>query len=82
MLQWQAAHLHIFFTVKKSNFDLVAHKLTQVSPGVLSMLDSCLECEHKVSQFMLEEKRAYMLLKQVNTISACIPGSEASKIYV
>lgn len=82
MIQRRAAHLHTFFTVKKSSFDVVAHKLTQVSPEVLNSLASRLECEHKVSQLTAQEKAAYTLLQQVNTISARIPGFQASKIYV
>lgn len=82
MIQRRAAHLHTFFTVKKSNFNIIAWKLTQVSADVLNSLASRLEREHKVTQLTVEEKAAYVLLQQVNTISARIPGSQASKIFV
>lgn len=82
MLQRRAAHLHTFFTVRKTNFDQVARQLTQVSPLVLENLACKLEREHNISQLSTEEKAALALLHQVNTISARIPGSHASKIYV
>ncbi|KAG1831607.1 hypothetical protein EV424DRAFT_1314205, partial [Suillus variegatus] len=82
MLQRRAAHLHTFFTVRQSNFGPIARKLTQVSPAILESLACKLEREHKASQLTVQEKAALALLQQVNTISARIPGSHASKIYV
>ncbi|KAG1841612.1 hypothetical protein C8R48DRAFT_620117, partial [Suillus tomentosus] len=82
MIQRRAAHLQTFFTVRKSNFDNVARKLTQVSAQVLDDLAFRLEREHNYSQLSTEEKLALKLLRQVNTMSARIPGSQASKIYV
>ncbi|KAG2746805.1 hypothetical protein P692DRAFT_201717868, partial [Suillus brevipes Sb2] len=82
MTQRRAAHLQTFFTVRKSNFDDVARKLTQVSPAVLDKLAYRLEREHDYSQLSSEEQSALKLLRQVNTMSARIPGSQASKIYV
>jgi hypothetical protein len=82
MLQRCAAHLHTFFTVRKSNFNSIARQLTQVSPAVLDTLAAKLELEHNVSQLNTEEKGALTLLQKVNMISARIPGSHASKIYV
>lgn len=82
ILQRRAAHLHTFFTVRKSNFHDVARKLTQVSSTVLETLATKLEREHRSSTLTVEEQGAMSLLQQVNTISARIPGSHASKIYV
>lgn len=82
ILQRRAAHLHTFFTVRKSNFHMVARKLSQVSAAVLESLASKLEREHRLSSLTAEEQSAMSLLQQVNTISARIPGSHASKIYV
>ncbi|KAG1800750.1 uncharacterized protein HD556DRAFT_1229833 [Suillus plorans] len=82
MLQCRAAHLHMFFTVRKLNFDPVACKLTQVSPAVLENLAQKLECKHQISGLTGDKKGALALLQQVNTISARIPGSHASNIYV
>jgi hypothetical protein len=72
---------HIF-TVRKSNFNSITRQLTQVSPAVLDTLAAKLELEHNVSQLNTEEKGPLMLLQKVNMISARIPGSHASKIYV
>ncbi|KAG2749902.1 hypothetical protein P692DRAFT_201712247, partial [Suillus brevipes Sb2] len=82
ILQRRAAHLHTFFTVRKSNFHDVARKLTKVSSSVLDSLASKLEREHRLSTLTVDEQCAMSLLQQVNTISARIPGSHASKIYV
>ncbi|KAG2337333.1 hypothetical protein BDR05DRAFT_836378, partial [Suillus weaverae] len=82
ILQCCAAHLHTFFTVRKSNFSLVACKLTQVSAAVLESLVFKLEHEHSLLSLTVEEKGTMALLQQVNTISARIPGSHTSKIYV
>ncbi|KAG1779380.1 hypothetical protein EV702DRAFT_922214, partial [Suillus placidus] len=82
MTQRRAAHLQTFFTVRKSNFDDVARKLTQVSAAVLDNLAFRLEREHNYSQLSGEEQSALKLLRQVKTMSARIPGSQASKIYL
>ncbi|KAG1869165.1 hypothetical protein C8R48DRAFT_754190 [Suillus tomentosus] len=47
-----------------------------------SRLASQLERECKLSNLTSEEKSALALLQQVNTLSARIPGSQASKIFV
>ncbi|KAG2346971.1 hypothetical protein BDR05DRAFT_877204, partial [Suillus weaverae] len=82
MIQRRTAHLNTFFTVRKAQFNSIARKLTQVSPSVLDSLAWRLEQEHKLSQLSGEEKIAFSLLKNVNTIAARIPGSQASKIFV
>ena len=41
-----------------------------------------LEHEGKLSSLTAAERNAIKLLRQVNTISARIPGSQASKIFV
>ena len=81
MLQRRMAHLHTSFTVKKSNFDLIARKLVAVSPDILNDLAKHLEQEKHISSLSQEHKNAFELLKKVNTISARIPGSQASKIF-
>ena len=53
-----------------------------ISPEILNHVASHLEQEHKVADMSHEEKHAFGLLQHVNTISACITGSEASKIYI
>ncbi|KAI6094666.1 hypothetical protein EDD17DRAFT_1421022, partial [Pisolithus thermaeus] len=81
LLQRCLAHIHTSLSCRKSNFQHVAHKITQLSPEILECVASHLEREHKVSDMSTDEKRALDLLKHVNAISACVPGSEASKIF-
>ncbi|KAG1824208.1 hypothetical protein EV424DRAFT_1320885, partial [Suillus variegatus] len=79
MLQRRQAHLQTYFAVSKSNFDSVARNLTSVSPDVLERLANRLEQESKLSNLSTDEQNAFKLLHQVNTMSARIPGSQASK---
>jgi hypothetical protein len=81
IIQRRTAHLHTHFTVRKSKFETVARNLTSVSPDVLCSLADHLEHEGKLSSLTSEEKNAMDLLNQVNTISARIPCSQASKIF-
>jgi hypothetical protein len=79
--QQRAAHLQTHFTVRKSNFDDVARSSTSVSPSVLHSLAHHLQHEGKLDTLSSEEQNAMTWLKKVNTISARIPGSQASKIF-
>ncbi|KAG2758050.1 hypothetical protein P692DRAFT_201696157, partial [Suillus brevipes Sb2] len=82
MLQRRQAHLQTYFAVSKSNFESVARELTSVSPEVLERLANRLEQECKLSNLTTDEHNALKLLRQVNTMSTRIPGSQASKIFV
>lgn len=82
IVQRHLAHLHTAFTCKKSNFERIACKLTALSPALLQRVASHLELEYRISDMTPEERNALSLLQHVNTISARIPGSEASKIYI
>lgn len=82
IIQRQTAHLHTYFTCKRSNFLHIARQLTQVSSRVLENLASRLENEWSLSELGEDEKNAFSLLKHVNTIAARIPGSKASKIFI
>ena len=81
IMQRRLCHLHTHFTVRKSNFDSIATKLTALSPDVLTRLANHLEQEHNFSTLNSTEHDAFTLLNYVNTISARIPGSQATKIY-
>ncbi|KAF8230247.1 hypothetical protein L208DRAFT_1282975 [Tricholoma matsutake] len=74
------AHLQTYFTVKSSHFDSVADKLVALSHDTLSIVANHLEKEHSLAELSNEQKNVMDLLKQVNTIAAKIPGSQASKI--
>lgn len=60
----------------------MACKLTSVTPTLLEHLAHKLEHEHKIVNPTSEERDALQLLDQVNTMSARIPGSQASKTFV
>jgi len=61
---------------------MIAEKLQAISPELLHCVAAHLEHEHRILDLSQEEKNALTLLWYVNTISARIPGSEASKIYI
>ena len=81
IIQRQLSHLHTHFTVRKSNFDSIAPKLTAVSPDILQSLADHLENEGKLNLLNSSERDAMNLLNQVNIVSARIPGSQAAKIF-
>jgi len=81
ILQRRAAHLHTSFTVSQPCFKAVSESLLSISPHTLSIVANHLENEGKVSDLSSEQKKVFDLLNEVNTVSARIPGSQASKIY-
>ena len=78
--QCRIAHLHTSFTVKKAHFAEMAKQFVALTPTLLNSLADHLECEKQSVDLEPTQKHILDLLKQVNTISAHIPGSEASKI--
>ncbi|KAF9515504.1 hypothetical protein BS47DRAFT_1360950 [Hydnum rufescens UP504] len=80
--QHHASHLHSALTVKKSNYDYIAQKLVSLSPELIQRVAKHIENEGKISDLTTQEKNVMTLLKQVNIVSAKIPGSSASKLQV
>ena len=80
-MQRRAAHLHTHFTVKKNNFPTIAEKLVKVTPETLLSTAHHLEHEGKCQDLTNEQRNAIDLLKHVNTVAACVPGSQASQIH-
>jgi len=80
--QCRTAHLHTTLTVKKSYFSEMFKKIVKLTPGMLNSLADYLEHEKSMINLEPDQKNALDLLQQVNTISAHIPGSEASKIQI
>ncbi|KAJ3554886.1 hypothetical protein NP233_g12332 [Leucocoprinus birnbaumii] len=75
ILQRRTSHLHTHFRCKKSNFDDVARKLVEVSPKVLLELSERLQKEKCLPSHMSrEQQEAMALIRQLETISAHIPG--------
>ena len=81
ILQRRLSHLHTHFTVRKSNFESIATKITSLSPDILIRLANHLEHEGSLDALNADEQAAMTLLNHVNTISARIPGSQSAKIY-
>ncbi|KAE9387265.1 hypothetical protein BT96DRAFT_960430 [Gymnopus androsaceus JB14] len=69
LIQRRKAHLHTSLSIKSSRFSTVAPALLSVHP------------DHNPLLFTSEEKSALLLLKEVNTISSKVPGSQASKVH-
>src|SRR5882672_5898384 len=78
--QHRTAHLHTSFTVKKSHFTEMAKHFVALTPDIINSLADHLEHEKQLVNLDPKQKNALELLQKVNTISAHIPGSEASKI--
>ena len=81
IIQQRAAHLQTNFAVRKTKFDQIANELTSVSPSMLTSLAEHLQQEKKKDSLSTKEKHAMNLLKHINTIPACIPGSQSSTIF-
>ncbi|KAE9392547.1 hypothetical protein BT96DRAFT_959311 [Gymnopus androsaceus JB14] len=73
IIQRQKAHLH-------TSLSHIALGLLSVSASTLSALAAKIKDKDKMSTYTEDEQRAFHLLKEVNTVSAKIPGSQASKI--
>ncbi|KAE9395280.1 hypothetical protein BT96DRAFT_1044716, partial [Gymnopus androsaceus JB14] len=80
MIQRRKAHLHTSLSIKSSCFHSVAPALLSVHPNVLNNLANSMQDEYNPTLLTPEEKDALFLLKEVNTILAKIPGSQASKV--
>jgi hypothetical protein len=78
--QRRTAHIQTSLTVQREHFLNIAHRLLALTPDLLDSLASHLEQESKISELQPVQKDALELLQRVNTISAHIPSSQASKI--
>ncbi|KLO07134.1 hypothetical protein SCHPADRAFT_837061, partial [Schizopora paradoxa] len=79
--QRRLAHLHTYFTVKRSDFLSVAEKLVSISPITLQKASETLQSEKSTFKDLGDdEKEALRLLKEVNAVTTHIPGSQAAKI--
>lgn len=82
LIQCQKAHLHTSLSIKTSRFSTIAPALLSVCPEVLTSLAHNIWDEYNPTLFTQEEKNALALLKEVNTIFAYVPGSQASKVII
>ena len=82
IIQRRATHLHTHFRVKKNNFPTIAENLVKVTPKTLLSTARHFEHEGKYRDLTSEQCEAMNLLKHVNTVAVCVPGSQASQIHI
>ncbi len=73
-------HLHTHLVISRRNFDKAADKMKDVTSESLLRLSDHLQEESMPRELNGEERGAFELLKLVNTVSANVPGSHASKL--
>lgn len=78
--QRHQAHLHTHLTVQRSDFESLAQKISSVSAQSLLKLSECIRDEGSAGDLTPLEKNALTLLREVNTISNKIPGSQGSML--
>lgn len=78
--QRRTAHLQTHLTVSRPDFDRVSSRLTSVSAQTLLKLSERIRDEGSASDLSDQEKDALALLRQINTISSKIPGSQGSML--
>ncbi|VDB89145.1 unnamed protein product [Peniophora sp. CBMAI 1063] len=81
MISRRLAHLHSKITVSRRSYDSVARDLLSISPE--SVLHAVSFFEHNAGVFRHdlppEVQKALHLLRQVRSVTSCIPGSEGAK---
>src|ERR1700692_3229728 len=70
------------FHIQKKKFQSIAEKLISVTPDTLLSTARHLEHEGKYQDLSKEQCNVMDLLKQVNTVAARVPGSQASQIHI
>jgi hypothetical protein len=80
ILQRRQAHLHTALTVSSERAQHVINVLRSVSADTIISVAAHLEHEKQVSELNSEQLKVFDLLREVNTIAAKLPGSEASKL--
>lgn len=78
--QRRTAHLQTHLTVNRPDFDRISSQLSSVSAQTLLKLSEKIRDEGNVGDLSNEEKAALTLLREVNTISTKIPGSQGSML--
>ena len=77
--QHRLSHLHSALTVRKGCFNSIAPILASLDPKTIETVAKHIENEGKISDLTSEGQNVMTLLWEVNTVSAKIPGSSASK---
>ena len=81
IIQRHTAQLHTSLTVANPKFEHIAHELATVSPHAIARVANLLEKEENISTLNDDDdKKVLTLLKEIKTIAAKIPGSEAIKL--
>ncbi|TRM62201.1 hypothetical protein BD626DRAFT_404399, partial [Schizophyllum amplum] len=82
ILQRRKSHLHSHFTVNRTSFEAVATELASIPVENIIKVANHLEHEGKVNELDDNGRRVLLLLDKVRSVSAKVPGSEASKIAI
>ncbi|THU97063.1 hypothetical protein K435DRAFT_608416, partial [Dendrothele bispora CBS 962.96] len=81
ILQRRKAHLNVHLTASSKKFSSVAQSFSSLTAADLNSLSKRLKEEKSTSPLNAKEKLGYRLLKEVNTVAAKIPGSQAMKVH-
>ena len=81
IIQRRAAQLQTSISIANPKFQKVAHQLTTISPHEIATVANHLEKEGNFSDLNGDQKKVMDLLKEIKTIAAKIPGSEAIKLH-
>jgi hypothetical protein len=80
ILQRRTAHLHTYLLVHQDKFETVAQEITQIKHETVLQVAHRLEKEKMLQVISESERLVLRLLQHVQSISAKIPGSTASKV--
>lgn len=80
IVQKRAAHLNTSFSVRKPIFDTLSTQLNALTPELLQSVSDHVRAQRPSADLSPQQKNALDVLKQVNTVAAKIPGSQASKL--
>ncbi|KAJ7858577.1 hypothetical protein B0H13DRAFT_1640393 [Mycena leptocephala] len=82
MIQRRTLLLRTKFKVDRANFDHVAAKFGTVSPSTVHIVSERVAAGDIVTANSPEERHVLRLMKEVNLISAHVPGSAQSKLVM
>jgi hypothetical protein len=82
IIQRRAALLHTSLKVKRSNFHQVASSFATVSPESVHLVSERVAQGDFTTANNADERKVLDLMKQVNTVTANIPGSSAARVVM
>ncbi|THU85215.1 hypothetical protein K435DRAFT_685949 [Dendrothele bispora CBS 962.96] len=82
MLQRHQILLHTSYKCKKSNFADVARTFSSASPLTLTAVAECVRKGDVITANSEEERQVLRLMRELNVLTASVPGSAGSRIAV